>query len=95
MQFITHLKQVLGKSLNNTYQISDWMKRPLNEHQIIYAATDAYCLLQIYHKYEKMFKSSSYCEIYQNFLEFYKKFVGNRNRKKRTKRRKRKNRKRN
>ena len=71
------------------------MNRPLSERQIIYAATDAYCLLQIYNKYEEMFKNSPHCETHQSFLEFYKVYVGNRNRKKLTKRRKRKNRKRN
>ena len=71
------------------------MNRPLSERQIIYAATDAYCLLQIYNKYEDMFKNSPHCKTHLSFLEFYKKLVCNKNRKKRTKRRKRKNRKRN
>ena len=76
----------MGKNLNTTYQISDWLNRPLNKRQIIYAATDAYCLLQIYNKYKEMFKSSCYCKNYQNFLDSYKTNVNNKNGKKRRKR---------
>ena len=57
------------------YQISDWLNRPLNKRQIVYAATDAYCLLQIYNKYEEMFKSSSYSEASLSLFEFYKSVV--------------------
>jgi len=80
--------RVLGKSLNKTYQISNWMDRPLNERQIIYAATDAYCLLQIYHKYEEMFKKSPHCETHQNLLELYKRVPKRNNNKKRRKKKK-------
>ncbi|XP_072096721.1 exonuclease mut-7 homolog isoform X3 [Mobula birostris] len=39
---------VLGKPLDKTQQLSNWEKRPLSCQQIIYAATDAYCLLDLY-----------------------------------------------
>ncbi|XP_038637844.1 exonuclease mut-7 homolog isoform X2 [Scyliorhinus canicula] len=39
---------VLGKPLDKTEQLSNWEKRPLRLQQIIYAAADAYCLLDVY-----------------------------------------------
>ncbi|NWV78561.1 MUT7 Exonuclease, partial [Dasyornis broadbenti] len=41
---------VLGKPLDKTEQLSNWEKRPLREEQILYAASDAYCLLEIYER---------------------------------------------
>lgn len=38
----------LGMPLDKTYQLSDWERRPLSEEQLLYAALDAYCLLEIY-----------------------------------------------
>ncbi|XP_066837000.1 exonuclease mut-7 homolog isoform X4 [Anser cygnoides] len=44
------VQHILGKPLDKTEQLSNWEKRPLREEQIIYAASDAYCLLEIYEK---------------------------------------------
>ncbi|XP_067833397.1 exonuclease mut-7 homolog isoform X2 [Heptranchias perlo] len=42
------VQYVLGKPLDKTEQLSNWEKRPLRHKQIIYAAADAYCLLDVY-----------------------------------------------
>nr|XP_033817660.1 exonuclease mut-7 homolog [Geotrypetes seraphini] len=39
---------VLGKPLDKTQQLSNWEKRPLKEEQLVYAACDAYCLLEVF-----------------------------------------------
>ncbi|NWH83782.1 MUT7 Exonuclease, partial [Aegithalos caudatus] len=44
------VQHVLGKPLDKREQLSNWEKRPLREEQILYAASDAYCLLEIYEK---------------------------------------------
>ncbi|NWS66233.1 MUT7 Exonuclease, partial [Crotophaga sulcirostris] len=44
------VQHVLGKPLDKTEQLSNWGKRPLREEQILYAASDAYCLLEVYEK---------------------------------------------
>uniref|UniRef100_A0A4W2H2G5 Exonuclease 3'-5' domain containing 3 n=1 Tax=Bos indicus x Bos taurus TaxID=30522 RepID=A0A4W2H2G5_BOBOX len=42
------VQQVLGKPLDKTQQLSNWDRRPLGEGQLVYAAADAYCLLEVY-----------------------------------------------
>ncbi|XP_029143080.1 exonuclease mut-7 homolog [Protobothrops mucrosquamatus] len=44
------VQEVLGRPLNKTEQLSNWEKRPLRETQILYAASDAYCLLEVHAK---------------------------------------------
>lgn len=42
------VQQVLGKPLDKTQQLSNWDRRPLGEGQLVYAAADAYCLLEVF-----------------------------------------------
>nr|XP_044998267.1 exonuclease mut-7 homolog isoform X2 [Jaculus jaculus] len=42
------VQQVLGKPLDKTQTFSNWDRRPLCEGQLVYAATDAYCLLEVH-----------------------------------------------
>jgi len=60
--------QCLGKTLSKDEQISDWERRPLRESQIIYAAADCYCLLDVYHflKNTDSVKSYGIQELLQN-----------------------------
>nr|XP_054377260.1 exonuclease mut-7 homolog isoform X16 [Pongo abelii] len=42
------VQQVLGTALDKTQQLSNLDRRPLCEEQLLYAAADAYCLLEVH-----------------------------------------------
>lgn len=42
------LRSLCGFELDKSMQVSDWAERPLSEHQILYAAKDAFCLICVW-----------------------------------------------
>ncbi|XP_073412176.1 exonuclease mut-7 homolog isoform X2 [Dendrobates tinctorius] len=63
------VKDVLGKPLDKKEQLSNWDKRPLREDQIVYAASDAYCLLDVF---ETLCHTPDKFGLKSNFYEFSK-----------------------
>lgn len=47
------VKLCLGKKLDKSNQFSNWEKRPLRTDQCLYAALDAFCLIEIYDVIER------------------------------------------
>ncbi len=48
------VESLLGLPLNKLDQMSDWNKRPLTENQVIYAALDAFVLLEVFEALKKI-----------------------------------------
>ncbi|CAF2346879.1 unnamed protein product [Rotaria sp. Silwood2] len=49
-----------GKPLNKSEQCSNWERRPLRNAQMLYAANDAYCLVEIYKFLSNNLQSTDY-----------------------------------
>lgn len=61
-----------GKPLDKTEQCSYWSRRPLTRNQILYAALDAFCLLDIYNylnEKAKEFNISDWRSLESNFVQ--------------------------
>lgn len=55
---LTNLVQLcFGRPLDKSNQFSNWNNRPLREEQMMYAALDAYCLIEIYETIRARFLS--------------------------------------
>ncbi|UJR27400.1 hypothetical protein I4U23_008690 [Adineta vaga] len=54
-----------GKQLNKSEQCSNWERRPLRYAQTSYAATDAFCLLDVYKFLSNHFQSSDYLKSFR------------------------------
>lgn len=54
------VKIVLGKVLQKDQQFSNWSRRPLTDQQIMYAAADAYCLLDVFDVFNKAARKSGF-----------------------------------
>lgn len=42
------MHKCMGAELDKSDQFSNWEKRPLRESQLLYAALDAFCLIEIF-----------------------------------------------
>ena len=46
---LSHLANLcLGRKIDKSNQLSNWLNRPLRHEQIQYAALDAHCLIEIF-----------------------------------------------
>ncbi|CAF4702943.1 unnamed protein product, partial [Rotaria sp. Silwood1] len=54
-----------GKTLNKSERCSNWDRRPLRHAQTLYAATDAYCLLDIYNFLRNRLQSVEYLQSFR------------------------------
>ncbi|CAF1288717.1 unnamed protein product [Rotaria sordida] len=54
-----------GKTLNKSERCSNWDRRPLRHPQTLYAATDAYCLLDIYDLLHNRLQSLEYLQSFR------------------------------
>ncbi|MBI1954171.1 MAG: ribonuclease D [Proteobacteria bacterium] len=49
LSYETLVKKILGRSINKTFQYTNWAKRPLTKEQLLYAADDVRYLGELFH----------------------------------------------
>lgn len=64
-----------GKPLDKSNQFSNWNNRPLREEQKIYAALDAYCLIEIYELIRGQFAGMKTKNPFMDFNELVHSFL--------------------
>ena len=60
--------KILGVKLDKREQISNWSNRPLRNEQVVYAASDAHCLILLYNKYRTAYYSKGCVETFERKL---------------------------
>eukprot|EP00096_Caligus_rogercresseyi_P012823 TRINITY_DN5495_c0_g2_i3.p1 TRINITY_DN5495_c0_g2~~TRINITY_DN5495_c0_g2_i3.p1 ORF type:complete len:599 (-),score=198.41 TRINITY_DN5495_c0_g2_i3:579-2375(-) len=53
------MESLFGKPMDKSFQRSFWMRRPLEEEQVMYGALDAYILIQAYEKLKSLVDAKS------------------------------------
>ncbi len=70
------VEAIFGLPLDKRDQMSDWDRRPLTKEQMLYAALDAYVLLEVFAALQDMASKSN---VVNNFNELTSQLIRNKN----------------